>query len=142
MDRPPLGPSLVIALFVAVAWAAASFAVAGLLAVLLDRDPVQSSAPPWVGLVGLAAASGAVWSAILIGIRARAPWLAAIAAAAGVYLIIVSLALLGSFGLFVEQASSPFVLATAALAAAAVIATHFAVRRPPDTGLPPDDARP
>lgn len=136
MDRPARGPSRVIALFVTVAWAAASFAVAGLLAVLLDRDPVQSHAPPWVGLVGLGVASVAVWLAVGMGVRATTPWPAAVGAAVAVHLTISALALLADFALFVEQATSPFVIAAAVLAAAAVLGAHLAVRRPPDTGLP------
>lgn len=142
MDRPPLARSLLVAVFVTIAWAAASFAVAGLLAVVLDRDPVQTPAPPWVGLVGLAFAGVAVWLSIGFGMRAASPWMAAIAAAAAVYLTIGVLAFFASFALLVEQASSPFVLAAALLAAGAVVGAHAAVRRPPDTGLPRARRRP
>ena len=47
MERPPLGSSLLVALFVAITWGACTFAVAGLLAVLLDRDPIRTPSPTW-----------------------------------------------------------------------------------------------
>jgi hypothetical protein len=135
MERPPRrrptrGHSLFVALFVAITWAAAAFAVAGILAVALDRDPVQTPAPPFVGLVGLLFAGVVVWLAVGLTLRAPAPWVGAIAAAAAVYLVIVGTALVGSFRLFAEQAVSPFVIAAVVLAAMAVVGTWFALRRP------------
>ena len=130
----PLRRDLLIALFVAVTWAAASFAVAGILAVLLDRDPVQSPAPVFAGPVALALAGVAVWLAVGVTASARMPWLGALAATASVYLVIAAIALIGSFRLFAEQAASPFVIAAALLAGAAVVGT-WAARRPPKAGL-------
>ncbi|MEO8529210.1 MAG: hypothetical protein ABI435_09035 [Pseudolysinimonas sp.] len=135
MERPPLRRSLLIAMFVAVTWAAATFAVAGLLAVLLDRDPVQTPLPLYAGLVGLALAGIVVWLAVAFTTRARTPWIGALAAGAVVYLLISAVALMTSFPLFVEQASSPFVIAGAVLAAIAVVATWGVLRRPPNAGL-------
>lgn len=135
MEPPPRRRSLGIALFVAIAWAASTFAIAGLLAVLLDRDPVQTPVPPYAGLVGLAAAGIAVWLAVGLTARARRPWVGALAGGAAVYLVIAGAALLVSFRLFAEQAGSPFVLAAALLAVAAVLGTWFALRRPPNAGL-------
>lgn len=128
-------PSLLVALFVAIAWAAASFAVAGLLAVLLDRDPVQTpGGPVYLGLLGLALAGAAVWLVVAFSARARRPWAGALAAAAAVYLTMCGTALLVSFRLFAEQATSPFVIAAGLLAAGAVVAT-WAVLRPPRSAL-------
>lgn len=128
---------LVVALFVTVAWAAATFAVAGLIAVLLDRDPVQTpGGPPFVGLIGLVLAGAAVWLIVGFTAGARHPWFGAIGAAAAVHLLISLLSLTASFPLFVEQAASPFVLAAALLAAVAVVATWWMLRRPPNSGLP------
>lgn len=135
MERPPLGASLLVALFVAITWGACTFAVAGLLAVLLDRDPVQAPVPVWTGLVGLLLGGVVVWLATGLGLRARSPWPAAGAAVAGVYLVVLGAALLASFRLFAEQALSPFVLAGAVLAGVAVVATRAVVRRPPNAGL-------
>lgn len=130
MERPPRRLSFLVALFVAITWAASSFAVAGILAVALDRDPVQTPAPPYIGLIGLAVAGVAVWLAVGLSIRAPTPWVGALAAAAAVYLAVLVTALLGSFRLFAEQATSPFVIVAALLASAAVVASWFAMRRP------------
>jgi drug/metabolite transporter (DMT)-like permease len=135
MEPLPRRRSFFVALFVAVTWAASSFAVAGILAVVLDRDPVQTPAPPYVGLIGLAVAGVVVWLAVGLTARAATPWVGTIAAAAAVYLAIVVTALLGSFRLFAEQATSPFVIVAAVLAAIAVLGTWFVIRRPPNAGL-------
>lgn len=130
----PLRPDLLIALFVAVTWAATSFAVAGILAVVLDRDPVETPAPVYAGPAAVALAGIVVWFAVGFTARARRPWVGALAATAGVYLVVVGVALLGSFRLFAEQAASPFLIAAALLAAAAVVGM-WAARRPPKAGL-------
>ena len=136
MERLPLRRSLVVALFVAVTWAAATFAVAGLLAVLLDRNPVETHAGPvYVGLIGLVLAGVSVWLIVGFTARAPAPWFGALGAAASVYLVVIGAALLVSFPMFAEQASSPFVIAACALAAVAVVATWAVLRSPPKGGL-------
>ena len=131
MEQPPRRRDFFVALLVAVTWGAATFGVAGILAVVLDRDPVQSPAPVYAGLVGLTLAGVAVWLAVGLTVRARTPWVGALAAAAAVYLVIVGAALLGSFRLFAEQATSPFVIGAVVLAAVAVVGTWFATRRHP-----------
>lgn len=133
MERRP--PSLLIALFVAVTWAATTFAVAGILSVVLDRDPVETPAPVYAGPAAVALAGVVVWLAVGFTARARTPWAGALAGAAGVYLVVVGVALLGSFRSFAEQAGSPFVIAAAILAGVAVVGTWWAVRRPPKAGL-------
>lgn len=135
MEPPPLGRSLLVALFVAITWGACAFAVAGLLAVVLDRDPITVPSAPWAGTVGIALAGVVVWLAVGLGMRARSAWPAALAAAAGVYFVILLVAFLGSFELFAEQAVSPFVIAGALLAVPAVVLTRWLVRRPPNAGL-------
>jgi len=136
MELRPPRRSLLVALFVAVTWAAASFAVAGILAVVLDRDPVESPAPVYAGPLAVVLAGVAVWLATGLTTRSRTPWFGALAAAASVYLVFAGVALLGSFRLFAEQASSPFVVAAAILAVPAVAGTWFAIRRsPPNAGL-------
>lgn len=143
MERPPPRRSLFIALFVAVTWGASTFAAAGILAVALDRDPVQTPMPPFAGLVGLAIAGVAVWLAVGLTLRATTPWVGALAAGATVYLVILVVALLGSFDLFAEQATSPFVIAAVVLAVLAVVGTWFALRgraaSPPNAGLSDGD---
>jgi hypothetical protein len=137
MERLPRRRSLFVALFVAITWAASTFAAAGILAVVLDRDPIETPAPPFTGLIGLAVAGTVVWLAAGLTARATTPWVGSVAAAAAVYLVIVVTALLGSFRLFAEQAVSPFVIVAAGLAALAVAGTWFAMRpaRPPKAGL-------
>lgn len=136
MERLRRRHSLFVALFVAVAWGAATFAVAGLLAVVLDRDPVETPAGPvYLGLIGLTLAGIAVWLIVGFSARAPSPWLGALGAAASVYLVIVITALLVSFAMFVEQASSPFVIAASVLAATAVVTTWALLRPPPKGGL-------
>lgn len=129
MERPSRRRSLYVALFVAITWGAATFGVAGILALVLDRDPVQAAAPVYAGLIGLTFAGVAVWLAVGLTARASTPWIGAIAAAAVVYFVITGTAIVGSFGLFAEQATSPFVIAAAVLAAGAVVGTWFAMRR-------------
>jgi hypothetical protein len=134
--RPePRRPALLVALFVAVTWAAASFAVAGILAVLLDRDPVESPAPVYAGPGAVALAGIAVWLTVGFTAVARRPWFGALAAAASVYLVVIAVALAVSFELFVEQASSPFVIAAALLATLAVVGTWGVLRGPHNAGL-------
>lgn len=141
-EQLPRRRSLLVALFVTIAWAACTFAVAGLLAVLLDRDPVQTpGGPVYLGLIGLVAAGIAVWLIVGFTAPARTPWFGAVGAVAAVHLIIAGMALTASFPLFVEQAASPFVLAAALLAGLAVVVTWTALRRPPKTGLSSRDTR-
>lgn len=129
MERPPRRRSLLVGLFVAVIWAACVFAVAGVLAAVLDRDPIQTPTPAWVGLVGLLFAGVAVWLAVGFTVPARSVWMGACAAAVTVYLVLVGSALMVSFELFVEQAVSPFVITAAIIAAVVVVAAWFAVPR-------------
>lgn len=136
MSTVPLRRSLFISLFVAVTWASATFAVAGLLAVLLDRNPIETpDVPVYIGLAGIALAGVAVWLIVGYTARSTAPWIGALAAAASVYLLCVTVAFVVSFPLFVEQAASPFVFAAAALAAVAVVATWAVLRPSPKRGL-------
>src|SRR6218665_983074 len=118
-------PERVVGIFVTVVWASIVFAVYGLLAVLLDRDPIELPVGPFYGIVALALAGLVVYLGIQLTPPGRSPWLGAVATAAGVYLVIVVAAAIVDFGLAVSQALSPFVLAAAVLAAAAGGATWF-----------------
>lgn len=130
MEQPPRRRSFFVALFVAITWAAVSFGFAGVLAVVLDRDPVETPVSPFAGLAGLAFGGVVVWLGVGLTARAGTPWIGAIATAAAVYLVIIGAALLGSFRLFAEQAASPFVTIAVVLAAIAVVGTWFALHRP------------
>jgi hypothetical protein len=141
MEPPPRRRSLVVALFVAISWGAATFAAAGLLAVLLDRDPVETPIPPAAGLGGLALAGTAVWLGSGLTARARSPWVGALGTAAAVWIVIAGASLATSFELFAEQAPSPFVITAAALAGVAAAGTWAGLRGPRDE-RPPDGRHP
>jgi len=128
-DGPGRGQDRVIALFVAVTWAAVVFAVDGLLAVVLDRDPIGGSVTPYYGLLALLLAGVLVWFVLAGTARSHGPWFGALAAAAGVYLLLVGSAAPIGLVLAAQQAGSPFVLAAALLAAITVIATWVVIHR-------------
>ncbi|CAN5352781.1 hypothetical protein BH09ACT4_BH09ACT4_11960 [soil metagenome] len=121
-------PERLVALFVTVFWAAVVFAVDGLLAVLLDRDPVQSDVSPYYSILAFVIAGVLVWMLLSATSISRRPVWGAIAAAALVYLSFLGTALGWGLPLLTEQALSPFVLTAALLAAAAVVATWAALR--------------
>lgn len=116
-ERSP-HPERVAGLFVAVVWAALAFAVFGVLAVLLDRDPIEQPVGPYFGIAAIVLSLGVVYLGIVLTVPARVPWLGALATAAGVYLVNVAAALLVDLDLALAQASSPFVIAAALLALA------------------------
>ncbi len=111
-------PERVAGLFVAVVWAALVFAVFGILAVLLDRDPVEQRVSPYFGLAAILLGLVVVYLGIVITVPARTPWLGAVATAAGVYLVVLAAAFVVDTALTLEQAVSPFVLVASLLALA------------------------
>lgn len=135
MPRPDRARSLVVALFAAVLWAATEFAVAGILAVVLDRDPIETPIPAYAGLGGLTLAALVVVAGAWLTSRAERPWFAAVGTGAAVYLAIAGIAWAASTELFLEQAGSPFVAVGALLAVGAALAAWAVVRRPPNAGL-------
>jgi hypothetical protein len=127
-ERAPR-PERLVALFVTVFWAAVVFAVDGLLAVVLDRDPVQSDVGPYYSIVAFVIAGFLLWMLLSGTSTSRHPAWGALAAAALVYLSFLGTAAVGwGLPLVAEQALSPFVLAASLLAAAAVVATWAAIR--------------
>jgi len=120
-----------VGIFVTVVWAAFVFAAYGLLAVILDRDPIELPVGPFYGIVALALAGLVVYVGIQLTTPSRGPWLGSLGTAAGVYLVFVWVAAVVDFGLAVSQALSPFVLVAAVLAAATVASVWvvFARRR-------------
>jgi hypothetical protein len=121
-------PERLVALFVTVFWAAVVFAVDGLIAVLLDRDPVQSDVGPYYSILAFVIAGVVLWMLLSGTSTSRHPAWGALAAVALVYLAFVLTALPWGLELVGEQALSPFVLVAALLAAAAVVATWAAIR--------------
>ena len=125
----PRGQDRLVALFVAVTWAAVVFAVDGLLAVILDRDPIGEKVTPYYGILALLLAGVLLWFVLAGTARSRGPWFGALAAAAGVYLLLVASALPIGLVLAAQQAGSPFVVAAALLAAVTVIVSWAVLRR-------------
>jgi predicted membrane channel-forming protein YqfA (hemolysin III family) len=123
------GADRVVALFVTVTWGAVVFAVDGLLSVVLDRDPIGGSVTPYYGLLALLLAGVLLWFVLAGTARSRGPWFGALAAAAGVYLLLVASALPIGLVLAGQQAGSPFVVAAALLAGVTVFATWAVLRR-------------
>lgn len=123
------GSDRVIALFVTVTWGAVVFAIDGLVSVLLDRDPIGGSVSPYYGILALLVAGVVLWFVLAGTLRSRGPWFGALAAAAGVYLVLVASALPIGLVLVGQQAGSPFVLAAAVLAAATVVISWLVLRR-------------
>lgn len=121
-------PERLVALFVTVFWAAVVFAVDGLLAVLLDRDPVQTDVGPYYSIFAFVIAGVILWMLLSATSTSRRPVWGAVAAVALVYLSFVLTAALWGLPLVTEQVLSPFVLAAAVLAAASVVATWAAIR--------------
>lgn len=120
---------LAVALFVTVLWAAVVFAVDGLLSVALDRDPIGAAVSPYYAVIALAVAAIVLWLVLVGTARSATPWFGTLAAAAGVYLVLVASALPVGLVLTGQQAGSPFVIATALLAAATVFVTWSVTRR-------------
>ena len=126
-ERAPR-PERLIALFVTVFWAAVVFAVDGLLAVALDRDPIQSDVGPYYAVLAFAIAGLVLWMLLSGTSTSRHPLWGALGAFALVYLSFVLTALAWGLPLVTEQVLSPFVFAAAVLGAAAVVATWAAIR--------------
>jgi hypothetical protein len=128
MSRQGRRAEPLVALFVAVFWAAVVFAVDGLISIIIDRDPIPEGVGPYYSVVAFAIAGFVLWMLLSGTARSRHPVWGAIAAAASVYLAMVLSALPWGLGLVAEQALSPFVLVATGAAAAAVVATWAAIR--------------
>jgi len=126
MSRPR--PERLVALFVTVFWAAVVFAVDGLLAVVLDRDPVESDVGPYYAIIAFLIAGFVLWMLLSGTSTSRHPTWGAIGAVSLVYLVFLVTAWFWGLPLVAEQAVSPFVIGAALLAGVAVVATWAAVR--------------
>jgi len=126
-ERAPR-PERLVALFVTVFWAAVVFAVDGLLAVLLDRDPIESDVGPYYSILAFVIAGLVLWMLLAGTSTSGHPTWGAIGAVALVYLSFVLTALPWGLTLVSEQVLSPFVVSASVLAAAAVVATWAAIR--------------
>ncbi|MBI5161272.1 MAG: hypothetical protein HY996_07655 [Micrococcales bacterium] len=118
----------VAALFAAVSWGAVVFAADGILAIVLDRDPIPGGVSPYYGLLALAVAGVLVWISLARSTLSSSPVLPAVVASASVYLLLVASGFVDSLRLATVQATSPFALVAAATAAVAVIAFWAGMR--------------
>ncbi|CAN5305099.1 hypothetical protein BH11ACT3_BH11ACT3_12580 [soil metagenome] len=121
-------PERLVALFITVFWFTVVFAIDGLLAILLDRDPIPEGIGPYYAVLAFLFAGLVLWLLLSETSRSRNPTFGAIGAAASIYLVFLLVALPFGFSLVAEQALSPFVLAATMLAAAVVVGTWLALR--------------
>lgn len=121
-------PERLVALYVTVFWAAVVFAVDGVIAIVIDSDPVPEGVGPYYAVLAFAVAGFLVWLVLSGTSRSHMPVLGAVGAAASVYLAFLVVALPWGFGLVAQQALSPFVIGAAVLAAVAVVVTWLALR--------------
>lgn len=129
-ERPPR-PERVAGIFIAVTWAAFVFAAFGLLAVVLDRDPIERQVSPFFALVSLGLAMLVVYVGVIATVPRRSPWTGSAATALAVYVMLVLSAAVADLDLAIAQAVSPFVLVAVVLAAVPPLAAwgYFARRR-------------
>ena len=120
---------LAVALFVTVTWAAVVFALDGLIAVVLNRDPIGGDVSPYYGILALLLAAILLWLVLIGTARSVTPWFGALGAVAGVYLVLVASALSVGLVLAGQQALSPLVIAAALLAGFTVVLTWSLAKR-------------
>jgi hypothetical protein len=118
-----------VALFVTIFWAAVVFAVDGVLAIALDRDPIETDVSPYYAIVSLLLASVVTWLSVAAVLASDSPWWSALAATALVYLVLLATATPIGLGLVAEQAASPFVIAAALLSGLTVVLAWSVLRR-------------
>jgi hypothetical protein len=118
-----------VALFVTIFWAAVVFAVDGIIAIVVDRDPIEADVGPYYAIVALLLASIVTWLSVATVLASDSPWLSAFTATALVYLVLVATAAPISLGLVAQQAGSPFVIAAALLSGLTVVVAWSVLRR-------------
>jgi drug/metabolite transporter (DMT)-like permease len=131
-------PERLAGLFIAVTWAAVVFAVSGLLAVVLDRDPIERPVSPYAGLVSLLIAMLVVYAGVVATVPRRVPWTGTVLTAVGVALAFLIVAAIVDLDLAIAQLTSPFVAAAVVLALVPPWASwaYFASRRAGARGAP------
>jgi hypothetical protein len=118
-----------VALFVTILWAAVVFAVDGIIAIVVDRDPIGAGVGPYFAIVALLLAAVVTWLSVATVLASDSPWMTALAATALVYLVLVATATPIGLGLVVEQAASPFVIAASLLSGLTVVFGWSVLRR-------------
>jgi len=110
-----------VALFVTIFWAAVVFAVDGIIAIVIDRDPIEADVGPYYAIVALLLAAVVTWLSVATVLANDSPWLTAVASTGLVYLVLVGTAAPLGLELVVDQARSPFVIAAALLSGLTVV---------------------
>ena len=118
-----------VALFVTIFWAAVVFAVDGIIAIVVDRDPIEADVGPYYAIVALLLAAIVTWLSVATVLASDSPWLSALTATALVYLVLVATATPIGLGLVAQQAASPFVIAAALLSGLTVVFSWSLLRR-------------
>ena len=118
-----------VALFVTILWGAVVFAVDGIIAIVLDRDPIEADVGPFYAIVALILAAIVTWWSVATVLASDSPWLSAFIATGLVYLVLVGSAAFVSLPLLTEQAASPFVIAASLLSGLTVIFSWSILRR-------------
>ena len=118
-----------VALFVTIFWAAVVFAVDGIIAIVIDRDPIEADVGPYYAIVALLLAAVVTWLSVATVLANDSPWLTAVASTGLVYLVLVGTAAPLGLELVVEQAASPFVIAAALLSGLTVVFSWSLLRR-------------
>jgi len=129
MSERPRRSDFAVALFVTVFWAAVVFAVDGIIAIVLDRDPIEADVGPYYAIVALLLAAVVTWLSVANVLVRDSPWLAAFTATALVYLVLVATAATIGLGLMADQAASPFVIAASLLSGLTVVLAWSVLKR-------------
>ena len=129
MSERPRRSDFAVALFVTVFWAAVVFAVDGIIAIALDRDPIEADVGPYYAIVALLLAAVVTWLSVANVLVRDSPWLAALTATALVYLVLVATAATIGLGLMADQAASPFVIAASLLSGLTVLLAWSVLKR-------------
>ena len=119
-----------VALFVTIFWAAVVFAVDGIIAIVLDRDPIEADVGPYYAIVALLLAvdrdlvvgrdGAGERFAVADGIHRRPRWSTSCWSATAAPI---------GLGLVAEQAASPFVIAASLLSGLTVVFSWSVLRR-------------
>jgi hypothetical protein len=129
MSERPRRSDFAVALFVTVVWAAVVFAVDGIAAIALDRDPIEADVGPYYAIAALLLAAVVTWASVANVLVRASPWPSALTATALVYLVSVATAAPIGLELVVDQAASPFVIAASLLSGLTVLLAWSVLKR-------------
>ena len=122
---PSRHPERFAGIFIAITWAAFTFAGFGILAVILDRDPIEIPVSPYVGLGSIGVAMLAVYLGVIATVPRKAPWTGSVLTALAVYGVWVLGGAIADLNLGIAQATSPFVVVAGLLAFATPLTSWY-----------------